>query len=309
MGGKTIFFRTMLALVVLPIAAAQSCSSDTDDNADREAKLSACGRMADAQCHFVAACLPIFHGAMFDSVDDCGARTRLTCDAWITWPGTPWTAEKFDRCAEHLKNTACAEVDALSTGPCASEPGSLANGATCVDSSQCASRVCQGPGPTPGAPSACSTCAASGSGCPASGCPAGQRCIGPRCIEYLGEGAPCTAASLCAAGLSCLGSICTRSRGEGESCMQSSDCDYLQELRCVDNLCRKWTLVDIGAPCSVTDRCAKGGFCYSELPEKPPTCVAPIGDNLPCGGAGSYCREPARCVSGICQPPAKVSCP
>ena len=313
MGGKKLFFRRFLALLVLPAVAGQSCSSD-DGQDDARAVLASCTNLLVAQCSYMAGCLPIFLGSQFGDVDTCVSRARLLCEGYAKWPGDSWTAEKFDRCSDQMKQiTACVGFDGLSSGPCATEAGSLANGAACVDSSQCASGWCDRP-ITPVETSVCGTCRASG--CLPGGCKAGERCIasstGARCVQVQAEGGPCTSSpSYCAEGLSCLDSVCSKSRGESEPCTDPADCDWQRELTCIGNVCRKPNIVEIGAQCTGgEDRCAKGGWCYGAQLTEPRTCVAPLADGAPCGaGIVGGCTPPARCASGVCRLPAELTCP
>jgi hypothetical protein len=310
MGGKKLFVRTIFALLALPFATGQSCSSNGGGD-DPQAILTACGNLAAVQCRYLATCLPIFMGAQFDDVDTCAARFRLSCEGFVTWPGVRWTAERFDQCAEQVKQSGCAAIDTVGTGPCSLEPGSLPTGAACVDSSQCNGGSCVRTSTSDGTAD-CGTCRQSGC---LPGCKAGEGCLssseGSRCVAIQAEGTPCTLGSICAASLSCLDSICRKGRAEGESCTTVLDCDRLQELTCVDNVCRKQNLVDIGATCNGSaDRCARGGTCRSQSLSSAPVCVAPIADGAPCGGdVGTNCTTPARCVSGICKLPAQMTCP
>jgi hypothetical protein len=309
---KTHFFRTMFTLLALPVVAGQSCSSDSGTGVD-EAIFAACANSAPAQCNYLATCLPILFGAVFGDADTCIARTRLVCEGYAKWPGGSWTAEKFARCHEHIPQAACAGLEGLGTGPCANVPGSLPSGAACVDHSQCVTGFCRRQISTTMGLAACGTCQAEG--CITSGCKAGEICIasstGTQCAEMQAEGTPCSSASRCATGLSCLGGICTKSRGDGESCTTTEDCDVMQELECADRVCRKPSIVDIGAPCSVgATRCARGGICLNMSPSSTSsTCVAPLPDGSPCSAQrGGICTAPAQCVSGVCKLPAELSC-
>jgi len=305
-----LFFRTICAVLALPLVAGQSCSSSSDGGRS-EALFTACVNSVPAQCNYLATCLPIFMGTLFGDVDTCVARTRLICEAYATWPGVSWTAEKFDRCTEHIQQAACTGVEGLGGGPCTNLPGSLPSGSGCVDHSQCVTGFCNRP-ISPNGTSGCGTCQEMG--CLGGGCKAGEACIasaqGTRCAEIQAEGTACTSASLCATGLSCLGGICTKSRGEGDACTNDEDCDRAKELTCVDDICRKPSLVDIGASCTSSMRCARAGICRNVSPSNSLTCVAPLPDGSPCGGAqGGICDPPALCISGVCTLPAQMTCP
>jgi hypothetical protein len=306
------FFRTIFALLAVSIAAGQSCGSDTG-GADAAAIRAACNNSAAAQCDYVARCLPIFSAAQFGDADTCVSRVRLACDEYATLPGFGWTPERFEQCNQHIQQTACMGLEGLGSGPCASVPGSLPKDANCVEGAQCASGYCRHSVP-PGAsyPSACGTCQELG--CIGIGCKDGEGCLfttqGARCVALQAEGTPCTSESLCATGLSCWTGLCTKSHGEGEPCLTLADCDRVHELACIDDVCRKSMILDIGAPCRIGDQCAQGGVCMSTPASQSTTCVAPIPDGEPCGGVQNYyCRGPARCSAGICKVPSELTCP
>jgi hypothetical protein len=310
MPGKPHFFRTIFTLLALPVVAGQSCSSDDGTGVD-EAIFTACANSAPAQCNYLATCLPVLFGALFGDADTCIARTRLVCEGYAKWPGSSWTAEKFARCHEHIPQVACGGLQGLGAGPCANVPGTLPRGAACVDHTQCVTAFCSRQVSTTGL-AACGTCQEEG--CITSGCKTGEICVassaGTRCAEMQAEGTSCTPASLCATGLSCLGGVCMKSRGDGESCTTNEDCNVLQELMCVDGICREPSIVDIGASCTVgAVRCAQGGICLNMPPSTSSTCVAPLPDGAPCSAArGGICTAPALCVSGVCKLPAELTC-
>src|SRR6185503_7869995 len=146
------------------------------------------------------------------------------------WQGTGWTEARFDQCTAHVKQATCAFTNPLGSDPCANPPGSLPDGASCFDNSQCATGFCNRvtvPGAT--VPPNCGTCRAGGC---LPGCKANEVCFassaGGRCVEMQPEGTACTPASLCAPGLSCLDSVCAKSRGEGEPCTAFANCDVQQ---------------------------------------------------------------------------------
>jgi hypothetical protein len=307
MGGKRLFFRTMCAVLALPIVAGQSCGDGSGRN---DAIYTSCANSAAAQCDYLARCLPVFLGTQFGDVAGCMAGVRLICEGYATWPGVGWTPEKFDQCNEHIQQAACAGLRGLGGGPCANVPGTLARGTACVDGSQCVTGYCHRMGSTNDLP-ACGTC--SEALCGPAVCKAGEGCVvssgALRCAEIQAEGTACTSESLCETGLSCLGGVCTKSRNDGESCMSTADCNELQELTCADRICRRPSIVDIGASCSIGDRCARSGICRTGASQSL-TCVAPLPNGAPCRlDRGDICTSPSICLSGACRLPAEVTCP
>jgi hypothetical protein len=298
--------------VTLLVFAWLGCSSDAGSGHPSAPVDPSCSAMAAAHCSLIESCLPIFLRTEFGNVDSCIERLTVSCAAYAKWPGTSFTSVKMDRCAQAAREARCDNLQVTLDAACSIEPGALPEGAACYSASQCMSGSCNVAFLPDGTTSGCGKCT--------KGCGDGSVCLPPAtcivsasgmtCRPPLPEGAPCTPGAICAIGLTCIASVCSKPAGEGARCAGASECDVFQELACVDETCRKVTVVQAGEGCSAPGvRCGSGTYCGAATPSSStPSCMAYAADGSPCSDMGLRCQGPAICAGGACKLPADLVC-
>lgn len=251
----------------------------------------------------------------------------LRCTALTQAPGSAWTEEVLQACAQGLSVGCDEEVE----GCDALARGNLPGGAPCGASVQCASGYCV----HPEAGVECGTCApalALGDQCesmsPASGCPLGSSCgewsadSGPPTCQARGEGESCLnggcasglfcsdsdtcaarrqkgescdplqVANRCANALTCVGGICGVRQDKGKACSDDTECDV--RLRCVGGLCAARPQASLGELCDDNIECGLGALCFSSR------CMQRRALGESCGESRE-CVPFAICISGKCR--------
>ena len=229
------------------------------------------------------------------------------CARWQALPGSGITASSLDACAAAVASLGCGP-GYLAIPECSFQ-GSLPDGSSCNDASQCQSGVCPIPIETPrdggASPPPCGTCAstiAAGQPC-ATGdiCALGTLCApsggGFACtpITYGDVGATCDGlAADCRTGLTCDLAMqqCAAPGEEGAPCVSSAAC--AASLSCFTgpdgtSACRSPAAE--GGPCADDADCAQGLGCAVPGFECAPITWASPGDS--CGGV-------VHCVVGLC---------
>lgn len=250
------------------------------------------------------------------SASDVGtfkARFLAACEGLMALPGTSFTPAFAEACADMVPTTGCLLIE-LQYGACATEPGTLPNGAACEHGSQCASTLCDN------VDTVCGTCVPTvpaGSDCSPLGsiCIAGTACESGTCTAPTfakRDGACDDTSTFCEKNLVCWNGTCSSPRGLGETCFRNSDCDA--DLHCSNPSLQGGTCVSGGLPsyaspgqaCSDADPCLVG-FCSAKSNG---TCPTPIADGQPCSAtSGPPCDSFATCIEGICAPVYSTSCP
>lgn len=282
-------------LLVSGLVALGACSSEQSTPG------SACAAYAQAYRSYVSRC------STSSTVPDerwteIEQRYTQACSATLSLPGTKLDAAVVDKCAAALQTASCG---ASTLAECQAPPGTLAEGAPCTTSDQCASTYCN----TTASATGCGTCgktvAVGGS------CTGGERCVrGSSCLSgtctaptYGAAGAACdsTKGLYCTAGLYCdaTGKTCKALPAAGEACpgyvcATGLNCDATTKL------CYAPTTVGAGQPCGGTTKnvCGNGLVCKSGVC----AIITWVKPGQDCSAAGS------QCLHGSCGLTTKV-CP
>jgi len=284
----------------------------------------ACADLVTAVCGKYNECSPTLIKTLYGDVATCVSRLNLSCASFDQWPGTSWTAEKMEACAQTISGAGCENglLGAFATDACQTTPGSLPNGSPCGDSSQCAGGRCDKSTPSDGGFSTQNTCGVCETGTnlscgDAGACTSPDECRwdslnGYTCVTPVPEGASCSNSTPCVSGLNCRDGICKKPLGIGAACTTTSfDCDSLQGLSCIDMTCQLPTFVGPGETCSSPSIRCTGSDCISTLTDAgiTGTCVARAADNAPCNNSdGPRCLSPAKCLDGVCKVPDYTQC-
>jgi hypothetical protein len=301
----------VLAALVSVFFAMPGCHSGSSD----DAASGGCSEFASTVCAKTAACSPLELRLTYGDEATCVRRTELSCAPFADLPGTSWTPAKLNSCAQAYAAAACSTpVDSIPE--CTLMPGSLATGAKCASSTQCATVYCNLAGvplPVVDGGSSCGTCEVPSVPplqCGDAGaCVAPELCLsdgtgGVRCRRLSQEGEGCGAQVPCGGGLACIASVCAHPKPAGASCVEPGECDLSQSLLCINSTCQMPTWVEPGSPCRAPDQLCSGGACVGGGIDatSPATCMAWAADGSPCDEVkGPPCLLPAICLAGKCQ--------
>jgi hypothetical protein len=273
----------------------------------------------------------------YGSESACESRTVPTCLDGLGAKGTGQTPAKIEDCvAAYASSYACADYfDNNPPTACVPPAGTLATGAACGASAQCASTYC-----ATGQYAVCGTCQplpAAGAPCQGNAdCGRDLACVKPAgsttltmgtCAAWVASGGAClTNTAPCEANLACVGDdVTTKKMGTcqaqpttvGAACDGSRktapNCNGDLGLVCIPTAktssvgtCKTISLVAGGMPCGdigtapITGyaACQAGGLCAKAAPtDFTGTCVAAAKDGAACDG------DPSK--GPPCQPPAK----
>ena len=283
----------------LPLGCSSSSSTaDADAGADAGPVVvsasadAACTALAQAICDRTSACTPFALSAIYGDASTCLAREKISCTATLAAPSAGATPTTAQACADSFPSLSCDDFSSGNFGTaCKVQPGKLALGATCGDSSQCASTFCAS-----GPASNCGTCATVTS-------------VGDACVN-----------GACSAGLSCntttMKCIAPGAGKAGTSCTSNADCDLAHAVGC-DTTGGKCVALTVasgpGDTCgadaikaTMFTLCPAGGDCSGSVLGK---CIANASDGASCDSTnGPYCLLPAKCVSGSCALPNASAC-
>ncbi len=294
----------------------------------------ACTATAMAQCTRRAECSQNNYliTRTYGDMATCIARLHDTCMAALASNGTGNSPANVMACANAYPSISCTDYlnSSITTGPCAVQPGTLANGAACRFSAQCQSAFCGIPTgtscgqcaaqPTVGAachgPNGLSNCGGRGLACVGADVTATPPTAGT-CQAYVTMvGATCDTMHLCGSGLSCTpvsttatNRTCQPAGTLGTACNGASHpaCDFNQGFACngTTHLCAPINVVAAGMPCGTgTDGtyadCLGNGFCMGATSaDNHGTCAAASADTAVCNRAvGPSCGAASTCVSG-----------
>jgi hypothetical protein len=311
------------AAVPEPDAASGETGVPTLGGSDANAVAPGC-RHATALCAKLDQCAPFLLKATYGDATKCADRLTTVCTAQSLSSGSGMTEANILACEASLATATCDDVFANNLPACAFH-GTLADGATCGDGSQCASGFCSHGG------NLCGVCAAkgaAGAAC-ASGsndeCQTGLVCTsGKICAQPAAVGAACDDTTKpCLIGSFCtIAKTCALTVAVGQSCPGA----YLNVgdgTICLGQTSAQIGTASAGQPCGLAPSngapatlCApggvpactllSGGIQLFGLPTKG-ICAAPIDNGYTCT-ATDICQPGALCIAGTCQIPSGRYC-
>jgi hypothetical protein len=299
----------------------------------------ACADSVHAQCTQRDKCSvnSFLNNRAYGSETECEMRLTPPCLSGLMATGTVQTPAKIEDCVAAYPAYACVDFfDGNPPAACAPTPGTLAVGAACGTSAQCASTFCSI------APNqVCGTCAAlpmAGATCQTTAdCGRDLSCAIPSgmttgtCTSYVMSGGAClTGTAPCAVGFACVGEV-VASKTMGTCKPQGStagiacdatrktapNCDFNFGMLCIPTsatsagvgTCQPVTVVDAGMTCGniganpVTGYadCHSGATCIKATTSAVTgTCTTPAADGMPCDSditKGPACLVPAKCLA------------
>ncbi|MEO8900489.1 MAG: hypothetical protein ABI627_03100 [Polyangiaceae bacterium] len=296
----------------------------------------ACRASVEAQCEVKVRC------GLYSDVSLCTSVEDLCPDLYFS-PGSTRTVAAVFACLDELRNEPCPAHLAGFVPACLG-PGTVADGAPCSYSTQCASGACSA---ADGA--SCTSCEHQpglGDACKAFDCATGylcdpgtKLCVASPTAAPAGEGQACNVTGspfvACQANLGCGPTaasstpVCHVLPGEGQSCATDS---CAPPLRCQSSASSTSICVDpdscssppcpSGSHCVYPDSGASTCMPYAKTGQACDTTLAVCGSGLICKNAkciarphvGDPCDEgdcPTlfSCVNGVCRAPAPVPCP
>jgi hypothetical protein len=306
-----------------PEAAAGETGVPTKGGSDAKAVASGCD-LAARLCSKLNDCAPFLLKAGYGDLTACSDRLTQACTEQSRSTGSGMTETNLQQCADALDAATCDAVYANNIPSCAFR-GTLADGATCGDGSQCLSGFCSHGGVL------CGVCAAKGA--------AGVSCASGSNDECQ-TGLVCSSGKVCAptaaVGTACddttkpclLGSFCTAAKTCALTVPAGQDCPGTYVDLGTGTLCLGKTSAPIGTA-SVGQACGlapgtglpatlcapgsvaactlvSGGIPLFGIPTKG-ICAAPIQDGFTCT-ATDICLPGAQCIAGTCQIPSGRYC-
>lgn len=282
---------------------------------------------ATAYCQAYEVCTPFLLQEVYGDVATCTRQETVGVLETLAAPGSSYTTALAMACASAFPGTSCADLlDNNWPSACRSQTGTVANGGSCGDSSQCASTYCNVPsGQT------CGTCAAlspNGGSCSQDAeCPVGSTCTNSTCVVPGDVGAVCNATTRpCLATLICRAGACDSPDLLGSSCTVTSNTDtygtcgaysgnFCTATLSSSGTCQAFIFATATAPgCGylngVWPICGTTGFCQGSTSTARGTCQAASAVGQTCSDTGGpLCLSPAVCVSGVCTLPDPTKCP
>ena len=238
-----------------------------------------------------------------DEVAHLSALSTRVCEDRAALAGSSWNVPQIDACAKAYDTETCDAY--FDDSACRPRPGTRPTGASCFESTQCASGLCAGIWKTDLTPPrrGCGTCAAtraSGQACdPATfDCGPGTTCRGESgaatCVPIttVDLGAPCDqTGAFCRPALHCsnVSHTCIEPLDEGAACPDGEGCK--RSLGCVAGTCVRPK--NLGEPCAPPAGCASGLGCDPATK----TCVKHVVVR-----AGEACDAIRLCFVGDCTP-------
>ena len=268
----------------------------------------ACSDTAAAYCAKVQSCAPIFLQIVYGDLATCTARLKLACAPSLAAPGTSQTAARIDACAAALGSASCDSV--FGGKICGTMPGTLANGAACVDSNQCMSAYCNRGN---GGCGACSAQPALGAACDGDCGTSGYQCDSKVCVSYVPLHGPCDGQlHKCTPGLYCSkqSQSCEAPLPAGAACTPNADppCNLLDGHFChpINKVCAEIKYAAAGQSCGYVMPdfylCSGSSTCQGAQGAQSGTCLAPAADGAACDAQkGPACLPPALCSNGLCR--------
>jgi hypothetical protein len=258
----------------------------------------ACAAWARSDCEYDDRC---GLGLQWDSLDQCVARTKLSCELLAADPGVSFDEERVRGCQ--------LPSDCTTPLPVCWPPGNTPVGQSCVWNEACHSRQCVGV--VSASLGICGLCV-----CDVH-CPPGQGCepdiTGGTCVPLPhAPGEACSLSRDCVSGacasadsgpMSCspftqFGDPC----GDGmPPCQPGLICDPT-------NRCNTTLPARYGAPCGPPEDGGPDLICDGFAICTEGKCAPPADDGQPCS-PGTLCTWPAQCIAKQCVFPTVADCP
>jgi hypothetical protein len=328
---------SLLSIVTVGSTACSSSSSDspgpTDgggdgggDTATGPTADQACTDVAKALCEKIASCSPLYIAIGYGDVENCKSLVKPSCLSGLTAPSTGTTPQRSEECVTAATAASCSDLFA-NRFPASCQPvaGKLADGAACIDDSQCTSKYCStGDGAVCGK---CGAAPAAGASCATQHCATGTQCVSGTCVVAAKSGEACSAKAPCEYGLSCTDGKCGPfASNEGDACDLNGAgkpmCDLIGKgLFCLPttNKCVKVAINDVGGECgynattSVVSVCKEGnGVCQKvKATDLAGKCIAPAKEGAACNldeAVGPKCQQTLTCIAGKCLKADAATC-
>jgi hypothetical protein len=300
-----------------------------------------CSDLAKAACTILAQCDTFDMQALFaGSATTCAARLVYSCPS-VSESGTSNSGSSIEACASALGQiTTCdayASYLASTNGNlCAAKPGTLANGTSCFDDSQCSGGFCGAAAGDAAAGSNCGSCAATppATACQEnSNCPSGELCNGQgACVTPGQVGATCDSSDPSQANQPCQPQLfckfasslqpedggaaptsgtCAALLASGAACDSTDPAEECADgLFCnAQNQCAKVTFVPLGGACDEIGLVCAGAACAftSADANADGVCTAYAADGAACQ-QDTDCQYGASCQNAVCSSAVATSC-
>jgi len=279
----------------------------------------ACDQYAQAFCGALQSCTPVLIPFYYGTLANCVDRAKLQCMTDQMSPGITRTPDDLATCANDAASASCADLIAGQLpASCANKPGTVANGASCGSSWQCASTHCEMS--SSGSASSCGTCAVrqpvNGSCTVDEGCTSGLVCANGKCAMPVGVGTGCSNNVPCRGDLYCdkTTQVCSTHVGANASCASDANaCDLASGYACNPStqVCNTVGVGQGGDPCGLINGaltiCTELDACSGATLTKAGVCASPAQDGTACDD-NQHCVPPATCVNHLCRLPSASSC-
>lgn len=300
----------------------------------------ACSDDAKLRCSMLDKCQPGLGGGVarhYPDMATCLSLLTESCTAALGAPGTAATADFVEACVQARSAQSCSDFQSgVTPSACLTPKGTVATGAACSVSAQCASGFCNGTAGTlcgvcADAPIVGTTCANNSDCGQILLCSTNKKCATPIAIGGMcDDDNPCIngAVSCVSAGADAgtSGTCQAQVQTAGAACSGSStgapDCSADYALTCMAKKCVADTAAAVGAACGAdttakTDaECVGGATCEGSKGAK--ICVAAATGGQACDtGTGPSCLGPSTCIgtkldggtTGTCSTLTTASCP
>lgn len=311
---------SLLRFVIVGFGCATSaCSSTTTNGAANSGTIAA--TYANAYCDYYERCNPFAIRSAYGDVAKCKSTLAITTEITVGAKGTAVAQSQMDACAATMQTIGCEEI--VEARPECRFKGTLADGASCASSVQCASSSCFHK-ITDLQSSDCGTCVAEvgdGADCTNTNCLPELFCANNKCVAPAAEGADCGEAKPCGAVLDCIGGKCARPLPAGAPCELSETaplCDIFKGFNCVPSsaqtatgTCREINLAAVGEGCgfdaatSVLTACV-AATCTNLL--EAGKCEAYLPEGTACSADTASCTPGTACKNGQCRKPNPSQC-
>jgi len=323
------------------VAFAPACGDAADPQPDAavpdaaappDTKLVPVCEHASALCAKLAECAPFLLAAGYGDLAGCADRLFKVCTAESQSAGSGMTLANILACEAALATATCADVYANNVPGCVFR-GTYPDGATCGDSSQCASGLCRHAGDLCGV---CAPKGAAGAPCPSGGneecqtglvCGSGKTCAAPAPLGGACDDAtaPCLPGSFCTSAKTCAltvaaGQVCPGAYfnvGDGTLCLGAGSATSPQLATQLGVAGKGETCGLAPATGSPPTLCAPGSVAACKASSSSiqlfgmptdGTCLALTQDGYTCDASRPPCLAGAQCIAGTCQIPSGRYC-
>ena len=299
--------RYIEALGLVSLLFLGACSPSNSANSQTSTTASqACNEFATNFCTRLASCSDFNLKTLFGTVNACQTRMEPICLSVLNAPGTGYTPQKYQACAQAYASANCDAMATYGFRPAECQvTGTLAAGSACGDGAQCQTGYC-----TMDYFTVCGVCAdpvkAGGQCSKSDQCEIGLDCYSPgTCEASATQGESCTQVG-CVSGTSCVNSVCVAKLAAGATCDASnSNCDLWltcdpSTLKCVER-----PSAALNASCANGETCEASGICNSTTA----TCQPAAADGASCDLSNTQpCQYPAQCINNVCVRPDATAC-